>query len=112
MKKQIQFSPCLTETILLTKEEEESLPPSYIEGNIKMHYFAFLVEKHLGYGNIAFERFYHFVLKGNALHVRVHNEQRNWVWRWDGEPNMSSSFYMKFKIDPSKDDPFILKMKY
>lgn len=105
----IQFSNQLAQDTFLTPEEEEKLPPCYVEENIKVDYFAFLVENHLGTGNIAYERHYHFILDGNTLHVRVHNEERGWKWRWDGPPNTSNTHYYKFKVDASLDDPFILK---
>ena len=107
----IQFNNQLTQDTFLTPEEEEKLPPCYVEGNIQLDYFTFLTEEHIGTGNIAYERYYHFILKRDTLHVRVHNEERNYKWRWDGRAKMTSTWYYKYILDRSQDDPFILKQQ-
>ena len=107
MGQPIQFNEELTKTTFLTPEEESDLPELYQEES-RVDYFSFLLENDLGFGNVNFERYYHFIKNGNALYVRVHNEERNYKYRWDGFPKQSDTYIYKFIIDPSRENPFVL----
>lgn len=101
----INFAEVKTENIFLPKG---ALPTIHQDGR-DMQAEDYIIQNYLGTGNVNFERSYHFIKKDKILHVRVHNSERNWKYRWDGFPKQESTYYYRFKIDYSRGaDPFSL----
>tara|TARA_S200000501_G_C20855780_1_gene757693 strand:- start:2502 stop:2840 length:339 start_codon:yes stop_codon:yes gene_type:complete len=104
----VQFNKETKKNIYLTKKETLGLPAVYIDG-IRVTYFHYLVENYIGSSTVNFEPYYHFIKDKNTLHVRVHYEERESIWWWDADIKNNRTYYYEFLIDPSKEEPFIMK---